>query len=113
MGDGSGVFKPRPRGGSGAIGVAAVGVRGGTSRIAWVRATATGWGSAFRQAKKSPNEGAFSDVVVIFHREGARRSAVNGSATSLFADLDRDNPQFGFPIVGEVNGCHGGQKDDG
>ena len=27
--------------------------------------------SAFRQAKKSPNEGAFSDVVVIFHRKGA------------------------------------------
>lgn len=69
--------------------------------------------SAWRQANKSPIEGAFSEFVVIFHRKEVGRSAVEGSATSLFADLDRDNPQFGFPIVGEVNGCHGGQKDDG
>ena len=69
--------------------------------------------SAFRQAKKSPIEGAFSDVVVIFHRKGVGGSAVEGSATSLFADLDRNDPQFGFPVVGEVNGRHGGQKDDG
>ena len=75
--------------------------------------TGGGGVEALLRAKKSPNEGAFSDVVVVFHRKGAGRLAVDGSATSLLADLDRDRPQFGFTVVRQVNGRHGGQEDDG
>ena len=46
--------------------VAASGVRGGTSRFAWVRAAAAGWSALCVRQKKAPLKGLFQTLLLFF-----------------------------------------------